>query len=304
MTVPASQSDPTLVTTCQLPGWGLIHATGADAEAFLHAQLTNDLVHLGIDDAQWTGYCTAKGRMLSTFVLWRDGAEGFMLACDRALLPGMVQRLRMFVMRAKVTIADVGDTLALSGEIGGDPTGAMQVRRDGTSVRITLPAVDGSGRTLVAGAPPVDNAQLFDDDGVWMRAMIAAGEVWITPATSEQFVPQMVNFDAIGGINFKKGCYPGQEVVARAHYRGAVKRRMYLARVGGVARAGQPLFASDLGGQESGLIANAAPGADGESLVLAVLPITSRLSAAIHLGSPDGPLLAFEELPYRIPEPA
>ncbi len=304
MTVQANHSDAKLVMTCRLPGWGLIHAYGADAEAFLHAQLTNDLVHLGVDDAQWTGYCTAKGRMLTAFLLWRDGADGFMLACDRALAPGLVKRLRMFVLRAKVAIADVGDTLALRGEIGGDVMGAMQVRRNGRSVRITLPPIDGSGRTLVAGPPPVDNARLFDGDGAWMRAMIAAGEAWITPATSEHFVPQMVNFDAIGGINFKKGCYPGQEVVARAHYRGAVKRRMYLARVGGVACAGQPLFASDLGGQESGLIANAAPGVDGESLVLAVLPITSRHSAAIHLGSPDGPLLAFEELPYQIPEPA
>ena len=304
MTLPATQPDAKRVTVHRLQAWGLIHASGADAEAFLHAQLTNDLVHLGVDDAQWTGYCTAKGRLLSTFLLWRDGAGGFMLACDRALLPGLVKRLRMFVMRAKVTIADVGDTLALTGEIGGHIASAMQVRRNGTSVRITLPAVEGSGRTLVADAPPADNAQHFDSDGAWMRAMIAAGEAWITPATSEHFVPQMVNFDAIGGVNFKKGCYPGQEVVARAHYRGAVKRRMYLARVGGVARAGQPLFAADLGGQESGLIVNAAPGADGECLVLAVLPITSRHSAAIHLGSPDGPLLAFEELPYQIPEPA
>ena len=304
MTLPAHQPDAMRITVCRLPSWGLIHASGADAEVFLHAQLTNDLVHLGIDDAQWTGYCTAKGRLLSTFMLWRDGADGFMLACDRALIPGLIKRLRMFVLRAKVTIADVGDTLALTGEIGGEMTSAMQVRRNGTSVRITLPAVNGSGRTLVVGAPPVDNAQLFEGDDAWMRAMIAAGEAWITPATSEQFVPQMVNFEVIGGINFKKGCYPGQEVVARAHYRGAVKRRMYFARVGGLAHAGQPLFAADLGGQESGLIANAAPGADGESLVLAVLPITSRHSAAIHLGSPDGPLLAFEELPYQIPEPA
>lgn len=305
MTMPDYQGGIDSIAVSRLSNWGLIQVSGPDAEAFLHAQLTNDLVHLGEDDAQWTGYCTAKGRMLATFVVWRDGVDGFMMACGRPLVDGLIKRLRMFVMRAKVVIADVSATTLLTGELGGAGMAVMKVRREGvTAVRISLPAVGGRGRALVADAQSAGRAQLTDNDHAWMRAMIAAGEAWITPATSEQFVPQMINFDAIGGVSFKKGCYPGQEVVARAHYRGAVKRRMYPARVSGPAAAGQPLFASDVGGQESGVIANAAPGADGESVVLAVLPIVSRQTAAVHLGSPDGPLLAFEELPYQIPEPA
>lgn len=134
--------------------------------------------------------------------------------------------------------------------------------------------------------------------------MVLAGEAWITQATQEAFVPQMINFDALDGINFKKGCYPGQEIVARAHYRGAVKRRMYRASVDAPAQAGDVLYASDLNGQESGLVALAAPatGTTGSSDLLAVIQIQSHANAQLRLGTPDGPLLRFAPLPYALPE--
>ena len=300
-----------------LPSWGLIRAAGADAQTFLHGQLTNDLLHLAPDGAQWSAYCTAKGRMLAGFLVWRDGADGFYLAVDRALLPALVKRLSMFVLRAKVVMEDVSPAFSLFGVSGGAahmpaPGGAMQVQRqaehDGGLWRITLPAVDGEARELVC-VPAADTAYAAStalplaDAAAWTRLMVRAGEVWITAPTQEQFVPQMVNFDALGGINFKKGCYPGQEIVARAHFRGAVKRRMYRATVAAPAQAGDLLYASDLNGQESGRVALAAPDGPGGSELLAVLQIQSHAAAEVRLGSVDGPLLQFASLPYALPDP-
>ena len=297
-----------------LPEWGLIRAAGVDAQTFLHGQLTNDLLHLAPDGAQWSAYCTAKGRMLAGFLVWRDDADGFFLATDRVLLPALVKRLSMFVLRAKVTIKDASAEYSVCGISGGSapllpPGGEMRAQRDGGIWRITLPAVDGAARELVCvpvaeRAVNAVNAALPEADATaWTRLMVRAGEVWITPPTQEQFVPQMVNFDALGGINFKKGCYPGQEIVARAHYRGAVKRRMYRASVPTKAQAGDALYASDLNGQESGVVALAAPDGRGGSEVLAVLQIQSHATAEVRLGSAEGPLLQFASLPYALPEP-
>ncbi len=311
----------------KLPDWGLIHASGPDAQTFLHGQLTNDLLHLAPDAAQWSGYCTAKGRMLAGFLVWRDSGDGFYLATDRTLLPGLVKRLKMFVLRAKVGIEDCSERYAALGIHGDTITNAqvpMHVRRidmpAGDTLlsdwQVSLPAVEGMPRTLV-WQTPTDIEQTVAASALpqasalqWMRLMVMAGEPWITPATQEAFVPQMINFDALNGINFQKGCYPGQEIVARAHYRGAVKRRMYRATVDAPAKAGDVLFASDLNGQESGVIALAAPAA-GEAVagtssseVLAVIQIQSHAAAEIRLGAPDGPLLRFAPLPYAIPEAA
>ncbi len=330
-----------------LPEWGLIHASGADAQTFLHGQLTNDLLHLAPNAAQWSGYCTAKGRMLAGFLVWRDGGDGFYLATDRALLPGLVKRLKMFVLRAKAVIEDCSEQYATLGTYGAESAAglpAMQVRRleagtGGAALEATapaapsvasfeapseapsatrawhiaLPAVDGVPRMLVytrtgidtaADAPsPAASALPSATAAEWTRLMVLAGEAWITQATQEAFVPQMINFDALDGINFKKGCYPGQEIVARAHYRGAVKRRMYRATVDAPAKAGDVLYASDLNGQESGLIALAAPASTHAHAteVLAVIQIQSHACAEIHLGAPDGPLLRFSPLPYALP---
>ena len=293
-----------------LPDWGLIHATGADAQSFLHGQFTNDLLNLPADGAQWNGYCSAKGRLYAAFLVWRDGGEGFFLAADRTLLPGLIKRLRMFVLRAKVVLEDISETVDVQGLVGAQaPTPLMVARKDQATL-VGLSPVHGVARGIVLTAKGeiLDFSLTSGTADDWQRLMIHAGEVWITPATQEQFVPQMVNLDAIGAINFKKGCYPGQEIVARAHYRGAVKRRAYLAHVEGAAKAGDALFASGLsrldGGQESGLIANAAPAPGGGSDVLAVIQIASHAQAQIHLGAADGPLLHFAELPYTIPAAA
>ena len=317
-----------------LPEWGLIHAHGADAATFLHGQLTNDLLHLAPGTVQWNGYCTAKGRMLASFLVWRDGGDGFFLATDKALTPALTKRLRMFVLRAKVVIDDASDAFAAFGmaragaadaadaagtanaadATDADPAAnAMHVIHDAAAWHVTLAPANGLVRTLAyvpastAGGYASTQSLTTGDAGDWTRLMIHAGEAWVTPATQEAFVPQMINFDAIGGINFKKGCYPGQEIVARAHYRGAVKRRMYRAEVDAPVKAGDALFGSAVDGQECGIIALAAPPdatAHGSAHdVLAVVQMQSQAEGEVRLGAPDGPLLRFTALPYAIPEP-
>jgi folate-binding protein YgfZ len=275
--------------------------------------LSNDLLALPADGAQWSAYCSAKGRMYAGFLVWRDGGDGFYLTADRALIAGLIKRLRMFVLRAKVLIEDASPGLTVHGlaapdlgaTLGTAPPAPFGVAR-GESTLIGMSPVAGLQRALAISpaGQPVAFKLAAGAAGDWQRLMIHAGEVWIGAATQEQFVPQMVNFDAIGGINFKKGCYPGQEVVARAHYRGAVKRRTYLAHVAAVAQAGDALYASDLNGQESGVVANAAPAPAGGSDLLGVIQIQSHAQAVVRLGSPEGAALQFAELPYALPAAA
>ena len=290
-----------------LASWGLLRASGADARTFLHGQLSNDLLALGAGEAHWTAYCSAKGRMLAGFLAWHDADGNIMLACDGALAPVLMKRLRMFVLRAKVVIEDAGAAFRLTGVIG-DARGPAPfvVRHEGTATLVGLPSVEGVSRHLLI-EPLAAASSASGDDSAWNTGMIRAGESWITAATQDQFVPQMVNLDALGGINFKKGCYPGQEVVARAHYRGAVKRRMYRALVEGQSvspQPGQALFSSGATAQECGQVANAVLHADGTCELLAVVSMQSRAESPIHLGSPDGPVLAFVDLPYALPEAA
>jgi hypothetical protein len=278
-----------------------LHVSGADAEAFLHGQLSNDLAGLAPDAAQWTAYLNPKGRMLAGFLAWRDGADGIFLCADARTLPALAKRLAMFVLRAKARVADVTAAHAITGILGEKGPREFEVRR-GAEMAVGLPAVYGTARHLAIGPAPAGDGAQAPDPHAWARAMIRAGEPWIVPATQEAFVPQMVNFDAVGGINYRKGCYPGQEVVARAHYRGAVKRRMVRAEVAASAQAGGPLFGPD--GQESGTVVNACPDDAGGSELLAVIPLTEFGGGAMRLGAPDGPRLVEAALPYALPAAA
>ena len=288
-----------------LRSWGLIRASGIDARGFLNAQLSNDLSALAADCAQWTAFCSAKGRMQAGFLAWLGVDGDVLLACDRALIPALIKRLRMFILRAKVAIDDVSEQFTISGRIGGpEAAGSHKVAHTSGVTTIELSAVDGLARALEVSISTTGEAAATVDGGHWARLMIRAGEFWVTSETVDRFVPQMVNFDMIGGISFKKGCYPGQEVVARAHYRGAVKRRMFRAMVGAPAAPGQALFCTAPNAEECGQIANAVNGEDGMAEVLAVLPIMYPTQGEIRLGAADGPALAFAGLPYAIPDAA
>lgn len=204
----------------RLDRYGLLAVSGSDARDFLHAQLTVDILNLSPDRAALAGWCSAKGRLLATLLVVH-APEGFLLQLSRDLAPAIAKRLSMFVLRSKVKVADESERWAQFGVWGADWTTRGVTWENG---RATVPV--GEGRFLrfePADAPSlVSNASQEQ----WSVQEIRAGRPWITAATQDQFVPQMVNLEALGGVDFRKGCYPGQEIVARAQYRGQVKRRM------------------------------------------------------------------------------
>ena len=199
----------------RLSRYGLLSVQGADAREFLHAQLTNDILNLAPERAALAGWCSAKGRLLATFLVI-PAPQGFLLQLARDLAPAVAKRLSMFVLRSKVKIADESDAWTQYGVWHGLPA----LTWDGGSVSVPV----GSLRHLKIGKSLELHCSRAEED--WTLEEIRAGRPWISAATQDQFVPQMVNLEQIGGVDFQKGCYPGQEIVARAQYRGEVKRRM------------------------------------------------------------------------------
>ena len=202
----------------RLNRYGLLVVTGADARDFLHAQLTNDIQNLPADRAALAGWCTAKGRLLASFLVIPSG-EGFLLQLARDLAPTVAKRLSMYVLRSKVKIADESDAWAQYG-VWDKMLSVSGVAWDGGAVSVRV----DEARFLRIGRGLSLATNKTEDD--WTLEEIRAGRPLISAATQDQFVPQMVNFETLGAVNFQKGCYPGQEIVARAQYRGEVKRRL------------------------------------------------------------------------------
>jgi tRNA-modifying protein YgfZ len=297
-------SNTLLQGAAQLTHWGVIRASGADAATFLHSQLTNDFAGLGSGDARLAGYCSAKGRLLASFIAWKSSPEEILLACHASVLPATLKRLSMFVLRAKCKLSDATAEVPLFGVVGdaalvGDLP-AWGKRDVGGSQVIRLPDAGGEVRALVASpATPLTPTLPL---ATWQWLDVQSGIPTIEAATVEQFVPQMLNFELVGGVNFQKGCYPGQEIVARAQYRGTVKRRTFLFDVDGAAAAGQEVFHSADPSQPAGMVALAAPqpGDTGASALVEV-KLVALEQGTLHLGSPDGAMLHRRELPYALP---
>lgn len=308
-----------------LPQFGVIDVAGDDAATFLHSQLTNDIEHLDAASARLSGYCSPKGRLLASFLAWRAG-HGVRLLVSKDVQAAVQKRLSMFVLRAKAKLTDASDTLAVvgfAGDVRDALSGVFDALPDGVHVKVDGPAgalirvPDAAGRkrylwigprdevdarvAALAGTLPVVSPAVWD----WLD--VRAGEPRITQPAVEQFVPQMVNFDVIGAVNFRKGCYPGQEVVARSQYRGTIKRRTALAHVAAdtdTAQAGIELFHSDDPGQPCGMVVNAAAAPAGGVDALVEIKLAALDSGTVHLGSADGPPLAFDTLPYAFPTQA
>ena len=303
---PALPDPVPLIGSLRLADWGLIRVQGADAAEFLHSQLTQDVTGLPADEARLAGYCSAKGRLLASFLIWRESADSLLLACSADLLAPTMKRLSMFVLRAKAKLSDVSSELALHG-IAGDPFDAdsrsqpWTVARDAGIAWVRLPDADGLPRWLrcaPADAPAPAGDPLPPE--AWAFLEVRSAVPRITAATVEQFVPQMVNLEALDGVNFKKGCYPGQEVVARSQYRGTIKRRSQLFSAGAGGRPGQEVFHDADPSQPAGLVVNAAS-FDGRHAVLAEVKLAALDSGTLHLGEPGGPAMVREELPYALP---
>ncbi|HXM83688.1 MAG TPA: folate-binding protein [Burkholderiales bacterium] len=248
----------------RLTRYGLLSVSGDDARAFLHAQLTKDIENLPPERAALAGWCSAKGRLLASFLVI-PAPQGFLLQLARDIAPGVARKLSMFVLRAKVRIADVSESweqFGVWGDGANGPADPNGISHKGSIITVHV----GDGRYLVLG--PAGEVPLTPTAGEerWTLQEIRAGRPLITAATQDKFVPQMVNFDELGAVDFRKGCYPGQEIVARAQYRGQVKRRM----VGAHAPAGVELRP----GQEfnGGTVIDVAPAENGSEL-LAVMPI-------------------------------
>ncbi len=312
----AAQGGTVLADLSQL---GLLAFSGEDTAEFLQSQFTNDVRGLPADGAAWNGYCSAKGRMLANFLMWKNGTDTC-LQMSGDLREAVLKRLKMFILRSRVSGRDATDEnvrLVLAGPQAAAalndaglplPEGAMKTRgnEQGLTVRIgadkfvlvvvpeKAPAV---WQALAGHAPPV-GAPAWD----WLR--LSSGIPMITAATQEEFVPQMVNWEVLGGVSFQKGCYPGQEIVARTQYLGRIKRRMYLAHLDGndPPAAGDNLYTPDMEGQASGMVVNAAPAPGGGFDLLAVAQIESvAAKQPIRWKAPDGPALTLKAQPYALP---
>jgi folate-binding protein YgfZ len=301
---------------------GVLAFDGIDAATFLQGQLSNDVAALDPGRTQRTSYNSAKGRMLANLRLWRpaEGVPAFRATVAADLAGPLAKRLAMFVLRAKVKIADESASRMLLGVAGPHASGMVEavlgVRPGaGAALAADTATVLGlpDGRVLIEtarDAQPVLLARLareavVADAALWRWTRIQCGVPLITAITSDQFVPQTLNFDLLDGISFSKGCYPGQEIVARMQYLGRLKERLFPFRVEGEEPApGTRLYGPAFGEQPSGTVVNAAPHPDGGSAVLAVVQRAAVDAGELHLGTPDGPRLRTLALPYPVPEPA
>lgn len=303
---------------CDLSHFGTLRVAGDEAQSFLQNLLSNDIGEVSATRAQLSSFNTAKGRMLASMLIWRDG-DDYLLQLPQALCEPIRKKLSMYILRAKVKITDANNeiiSLGLSGtnaqevlreQFGEVPSFPFGVTTTSQGSAIKIDATRVQINTTIQHAPalwekhsrhakPVGSAY-------WDWLNICSGIPIILPQTQEQFVAQMVNFDLIGGVNFKKGCYPGQEIVARMQYLGKLKRRMYLAHIkDDIPQAGDELFSADMEDQASGMIVNAAPAPAGGYDVLATVQIASRETQAVHWKSLQGEALQFLPLPYPLPE--
>jgi folate-binding protein YgfZ len=305
---------------CDLSPLAVLAIDGPDATTFLNGQLSSDISSLTSDVCQYTSYNSPGGRMLANMVLWRagrDAADGFRALLSADLAESVRKRLAMFVLRSKVTITDVTATTArygIGGPAAGDvlraalgivPSTFAAARRDAV-VALGVP-----GPRYLVMAPADRGVAIFETltrsarsagYDTWRWLTIHAGVPVITAPTQDKFVPQTVNWDVLGGINFQKGCYTGQEIIARTQYLGRLKERLYAFAAGITTVApGDRLFSREFGEQPCGTVVNAAPAPRGGSELLAVVQIAAAANADVHLGAPDGPVLTLLPLPYPVP---
>lgn len=302
-----------------LPCWAdlnsraLIRVSGTDAETFLQGQLTQDVAALSDDRALWAAHCSPKGRMLASFLLWKGGGAFWLDAADD-LADAALRRLRMYVLRSRVAVEDARAEMARFGLCGqpaidfwntmGWPPAPVPGTHDLQSgiVRVTLsperlflivPAGQAADiRTRLSTGMAAGSAQ------DWAYAAVREGVAEIRAGTQDEWVPQMLNWDLIGGISFKKGCYTGQEIVARTHYLGKIKRRLLRFRTSGPATIGQALY-GPTPATPVGKVALAGH-AGSVTELLAVVQLEALTAEPLHLGQPDGPVLERLPLPYSV----
>ncbi|NYT60964.1 folate-binding protein YgfZ [Alcaligenaceae bacterium] len=319
----------------------VIEITGQDAASFLHGQLTHDVSGLTPGVARYAGYCTAKGRLLGNMVVWQgqQTETPVLYAMTKAdIAATLVKRLSMFVLRAKakLQLAPVrvwGVALAAAGPgQANSPAQSPDTKLLQAAAGLAMPPQPWSLTHTQAGtwiaapcestnitrwwllateagdpasASLAENASANEFSQLWQAADIAAGLPWVVAATQDLFIPQTLNLDLIDGVSFSKGCYPGQEVVARSHYRGTVKRRMaygVIEAVGGLdagALPGLDTYNANKPDNPCGRIINAAHARAGIHVLMEV-QLADLDNADFRLGQADGAAIKLMSLPYQI----
>lgn len=290
-----------------------LKVAGEDAADFLHRQLSNDVLHLPPTQARWAAYCTAQGRMLASMVVWRPEANELRLLVARDIADALTKRLSMFVLRARVRIerldgAVLGYFLPASAAPFADMSPEPWTRvQDAQGEWIAAPHADGQPPRAwrITTAPPAT----VPDHGDWRVADIRAGLPWIRTATQDLFIPQTLNMDLNGGIDFKKGCYPGQEIIARSHYRGTIKRRMAIGTATWppdqpLPQPGDDLYAAGSpDGRPIGRIIDLAH-PDATLHVLIERSLADQADTRYSVGSGQGPVLDVERVLAEGVEPS
>lgn len=352
--------------------WGIIRAQGVDTVKFLQGQLTQDVALMGLDEARLAAWCSAKGRMLASFVVVKNSAEDILLLCSADVLPATLKRLQMFVMRAQCKLTDASAAFVLRGLAGdavlapavlGTTSNAtdsiasratstlangLLVSRNGNEVTVQLPAGHHHGAVvpralqlvpvLAESALTQANTQALSDADTdalahWQYLEVTSGIARITLPVVEAFVPQMLNYESVGGVNFKKGCYPGQEVVARSQFRSTLKRRAFVVLADAAMPVGSEVFHSgdfeqpcgtvvasaavpggvtgSAEGSEAGGEAGYATGWAGAFAGVVSMQVAAAEGGSLHLGGVGsgvgnqlgngaGPVLHLQTLPYAL----
>ncbi|MDR7305198.1 folate-binding protein [Rhodoferax saidenbachensis] len=305
-TLPATTL-PTLNGVARLDHLGVIQIEGDDAAKFLHGQLTQDFALLDLNSARLAAFCSAKGRMQASFIGFKRPAGDILLVCSKDLLAPTLKRLSMFVMRAKARLSDASERFAVYGlagsaikNIAAGAYSAWAKADFGTETVVNLYPADGTPRQLwvapADAAAPQGDALALD---TWLWSEVRSGVATLSQPVFEAFVPQMLNYESVGGVNFKKGCYPGQEVVARSQFRGTLKRRAFVVQASGPVAAGQEIFAPGDDEQPVGMVVQAAPSPQGSVQAIVSLQLSAVPAGGLHVGAVD---LQVQPLPYPLLE--
>ncbi len=308
----------------QLDHLGVIRVTGADAASFLQGQLTNDVALLGMNESRLAAFCSAKGRMQASFIIYKRPAveiaqttPDIYMVCSRDILTPTLKRLSMFVMRAKAKLTDVTAEFSIYGLIGdaiisiaSQAINTPAIAIFNTSTVIALhPALDQSRAlciTPVGDAAPAGDALSAE---LWHWGEVHAGIATITAPVVDAFVPQMLNYESVGGVNFKKGCYPGQEVVARSQFRGTLKRRAFVAQIDGYDSqpfVSQEIFHDSDTEQPCGTVVQVARNPsfypNGGYSAIVSMQVSASIGGKLTLGAANGANITLLPLPYSLLE--
>lgn len=290
---------------CRLNHLGLLQVDGPDAATFLHGQLSNDVLHMDGQSARLAAYCSPQGKMLASFLVCKPEDHTFWLLGCADLLDTITKRLSMFILRAKLQITNISTKWPLYGlsytdEATTEDLPAWQVIVTPSSLEIELPAATPVKQRIVAYANTHELPE-WPKSSIehWQWLTLQSGITLVNAATADRYIPQMFNYESVGGINFKKGCYPGQEVISRSQFRGTLKRKLFKLHSSNKLEIGASITQADNPQMPCGEIVMAGAAPNGGWDALAVLRTENAVNTPLSV---SGAPLLIEPLPYPIQE--